>query len=220
MGVRPFSTYHLRSAVFHRGGTVNFNFGEVLSHAWQITWKHKALWIFSALPMVPFIFYFPFVFYFFLSNDFPNNIPNLLSNPASIAMLFFIVVITVAISLVLQVFSRSATAFGIIRIEEQKVQPTFGEISKGGRTFFGRILGAMLLVSMGMMVVFAAFSACLSLVGFVTFGIGSLIGQLLLLPLPLLFYALTEQTQTAVVADRMSPTDAIIHAWELITENL
>src|SRR5258705_13309597 len=30
-----------------KGGTMNFNFGEVLSRAWQIVWKHKVLWIFG-----------------------------------------------------------------------------------------------------------------------------------------------------------------------------
>ncbi len=28
---------------------MNFNFGEVLSRAWQIIWKHKVLWIFGIL---------------------------------------------------------------------------------------------------------------------------------------------------------------------------
>src|SRR4030095_10903198 len=31
----------------HKGVTMNFNFGEVLSRAWQIIWKHKVLWIFG-----------------------------------------------------------------------------------------------------------------------------------------------------------------------------
>jgi uncharacterized membrane protein YgcG len=28
---------------------MNFNFGEVLTRAWQIIWKHKVLWIFGIL---------------------------------------------------------------------------------------------------------------------------------------------------------------------------
>src|SRR5574342_617911 len=28
---------------------MNFNFGEVLSRAWQITWKYKVLWIFGIM---------------------------------------------------------------------------------------------------------------------------------------------------------------------------
>ena len=38
---------------------MNFDFGEVLSHAWQITWKHKVLWIIGIL------------FGFFISTMFP-----------------------------------------------------------------------------------------------------------------------------------------------------
>ena len=28
---------------------MNFNFGEVLTRAWQIIWKHKILWVFGIL---------------------------------------------------------------------------------------------------------------------------------------------------------------------------
>ena len=28
---------------------MNFNFGEILTRAWQITWKYKVLWIFGIL---------------------------------------------------------------------------------------------------------------------------------------------------------------------------
>ncbi|MGZ9167228.1 MAG: hypothetical protein ACXW4U_18815, partial [Anaerolineales bacterium] len=28
---------------------MNFNFGEVLTRAWQIIWKHKVLWVFGIL---------------------------------------------------------------------------------------------------------------------------------------------------------------------------
>lgn len=199
---------------------MNFDFGDVLRHAWQITWKHKVLWIFSALPTVLVIFYLPFLFYLFLSNDFPNNIPTFLSNPTFLSISFVVVVFTATLSFVLQVFSRSAMAFGILRIEEGETQPTFAEISQGGRTFFWRILGAMLLLSLGMMALFTAFSACLSVIGLVTFGIGSLLGQLLFLPATLLFYALTEQTQAASVVDALNPTEAIEHAWALVTKNI
>ena len=29
----------------------NFNFGEVLSQAWQIIWKHKILWVLASSPV-------------------------------------------------------------------------------------------------------------------------------------------------------------------------
>lgn len=199
---------------------MTFDFGEVLQHAWQITWKHKVLWLFSALPMVLVVFYLSPVFYLLLSNDFRDGVPDFLNNPASLGLFFIILIVTALLSFVLQVFSRSATTFGILQIEAGKSRPTFGDISNGGRRFFWRILGATLLVSLVALVFFAAFSACVSAIGFVTFGIGSLIGQILFLPATLFIYAITEQSQAAVVADALSPTDAVVRAWDLVTENI
>lgn len=199
---------------------MNVDFREVLRQAWQITWKHKALWFFGALPMVPVLFYLPLIFYFFLSDDVADRIPDVLRNPTLIALSFIVILITAAISLVLQVFGRSAITFGIHQIETGSDRPTFGEISRGGRRFFWPVLGVMLLARLMMTVVFAAVSACLSLVGLATFGLGSLVGQVLFLPVSLLAYAVMEQSQAAVVADAIGPTRAIERAWQLIVENL
>ena len=199
---------------------MNFNFGEVLRRAWQITWKHKALWVFGALPMVLFLFYVPLFLYYFLTSNFTETIPDLLSNPGFVAIVFIVIILTVVISLVLQVFSRSATTFGIVQIEAGNDRSSFGELFNGGRIFFWRILGGMLLVNIVLMVFFAVFSACLSLVGFATLGIGSLIGQLLFLPARWLGYAVMEQTQVAIVAEAIRPTDAILRASELVKQNI
>src|SRR5437773_2631742 len=34
----------------------NFNFGEILTRAWQIIWKHKILWVFGILAIPTLIF--------------------------------------------------------------------------------------------------------------------------------------------------------------------
>ena len=41
---------------------MNFDFGEILSSAFKITWKHKIMWLFSALPTLLSFIIFPFVF--------------------------------------------------------------------------------------------------------------------------------------------------------------
>lgn len=199
---------------------MDFDFGEVLRRAWQITWKHKALWVLSALPILPVLFFLPVLVYVFLSNDIMNELPKWLNNPTSIVVMFTVLLVMAAISLVLQLFSSSATTFGVIQVEAGNPNLTFREISRGGRTFFWRIVGTVLLVSLATMVFFAVFSACLALVGFVTFGLGSILGQVLLLPVTLLAYAVTEQAQIGVVAGGMRPTDAIMHALDLVSKNL
>src|SRR5687768_16443660 len=115
MGVRRFRSEAL---FFSGGGTVYLAAGEVLRHAWQITWAHKALWFFNALPLVPFLFYLPLIAYFFLSKDFMIDIPRLLNNPSFLVWSSLAILATGVVSFILQVFSRSATTFTVIRFEQ------------------------------------------------------------------------------------------------------
>lgn len=196
---------------------MKFNFGEALRRAWQITWSRKSLWLFGVLPVLPALFYLPVIGYVFLSEDVTKKLPRLLSNPAFFPAVFLIAIFTWMLSLVLQVFSTSATTFGILRIEGGS-QPSLRELFRGGRAFFWRILGVTLLGSLGTMVLLALFSGCLALIGFATLGLGAVLGQLVTLPVSLLIYAVLEQAQAAIVADGLRPTQAIQHAWDLVQE--
>ena len=198
---------------------MNFDSWDVLRRAWQITWKQKVLWAFCALPLIPAIFYLLVLGYFFLSKDFMSDLSSLPNNPTLI-LLILTAVITGAISFVCQVFARAATTFGIIQLERGQVIPTFAEVSRGGRAYFWRSLEATLLAGLGTFIFLAVFSTGLVLVGFVTLGLGSVVGQFLFLPATLLVRAIIEQSQTALVADAMSPTDAFRRAWGLVKENL
>jgi len=39
---------------------MHFDFGDVLTHAWKITWKHKVLWIISVLSFLTMFLLLPF----------------------------------------------------------------------------------------------------------------------------------------------------------------
>ena len=39
---------------------MDFDFGDVLTRAWKITWKHKVLWIISGLPFFTMFLMLPF----------------------------------------------------------------------------------------------------------------------------------------------------------------
>lgn len=199
---------------------MEFDVRAVLRHAWQVTWKHKGLWIISALPLAPILVYLPVLIYVLLSDDVMNELPNLLNNPTLILVSFIVLIVTIAVTGLLQVFSRSATTFGILQLEAGGAAPSFAELIKGGRTFFWRTLVTLLLASLGLAAASAVFSACLSLIGFATFGLGSLLGQVVVLPVTLLIYAIMEQAQVAIVADDAQPVDALRGAWELVQENL
>ena len=199
---------------------MEFDVRAVLRHAWQVTWKHKALWIISALPLAPVLVYLPGLVYALLSDDIMNELPSLLNDPTFILVSFIVLIVTIVVSWFLQVFSRSAITFGIVQLEAGRAAPSFSELFKGGGIFFWRTLVTLLLASLGMAVVSAVFSACLSLIGFATLGLGSLLGQVIILPVTLLIYATMEQAQVAIVADDAQPVDALRVAWELVQENL
>jgi hypothetical protein len=199
---------------------VHFDVRDVLRHAWQVTWQHRALWVVSALPLAPALVYLPVLAYAFLSDDVMNEIPRFLNNPTFILLLLIVVLVTIVVSLFLQVFSKSATAFGVVQLESGRSALSFAEMIRGGQTFFWRILVTLLFASLGMAILSAIFSACLAAVGFVTFGLGSLLGQVLFLPVTLLVYAVVEQAQVAIVADNAQPMDALRGAWELVEENI
>jgi hypothetical protein len=196
---------------------VKFDLGEELRRAWQITWTHKALWLFGMLPLLPVLFALPLLGYVFLSEDMTKELPRLLSNPAFFPALFILVLFAWTLSLVLQVFSTSATTSGLLRIEGGS-QPTLRELIRGGRTFFWRILGVTLLGSLGTMALLGLLSGCLSLVGFATLGLGAVLGQLVTLPATAFIYVVLEQAQVASVAEGLRPVAAIQQAWDLVQE--
>ncbi|MDQ2692168.1 MAG: hypothetical protein M3Y68_09070 [Chloroflexota bacterium] len=199
---------------------MNLGTGELLRRAWQITQAHRALWLFSALPLVPSLLYLPLIAYFFLSNDFMSDLPRLLNNPGFLMSLLVVILLTGVLSFVFQVFSRSATTFGVIRLEQNDGRLSVREIFEGGREFFQPMLRATLVASLGTFLFLAASSLALTLIGFITLGLGPVVGQLLFWPATLLVYVVIEQSQTAVVADRIPPASAIRHAGELVNENL
>ena len=210
----------MRSTIFADGGALEPDVRDVLRRAWRIAWTHRVLWFFGALPLVPVLPYVPLIGYFFLSNYSMSDISLLLNNPGAIVLLVSVVLVTSVISFLFQAFARSATTFGIVQLEQGSGMPTFREISRGGRTFFWRSLMTMLLASLGTIIFLAASSAGLALVGFVPFGLGYVVGQLLFWPATLLVYTLIEQAQTATVADALGPVDAMRRAGELVKENL
>jgi hypothetical protein len=202
------------------GVNVSIDAGEVLRHAWRVVWKHRALWLVNALPLVPFLVLLPLLVFVFLSDVSMSDLPNLLNNPTFLVLLFSVLAAMAGASFVLQVFSRAAATFGILQLESGAVSPSFRTLWQGGRRFFWQILGTMLLASAGITIVSMFLSAFVALVGAATLGLGSAIGQIVILPITLLLYAIAEQAQVAVIANALSPVSAIRRAWELVQEHI
>ncbi|MFZ5857555.1 MAG: hypothetical protein ACOYZ6_12045 [Chloroflexota bacterium] len=201
---------------------MNFSFGEVLTKAWKITWKHKALW--GAAFVMAFAMYlvFPLMFapWFMIMAEgdptrwFDNPLPWILMGAGFILMM--------VISYGFTPFIRSALIVGALKAERGAEKVSFREIFSDGRAFYLRLLGVMLLYGLATMVVTALFSGIQIFGTILTMGLASLcLTPLMILMYPLMFAAIAwmELAESAVVADGLGVMDAIRRAWDTMHVN-
>jgi hypothetical protein len=221
---------------------MNFNFGDVLSRAWQIIWKHKVLWIFgifagcsrgsgsfrgnsggggggSGGQLPP---EFMRIFQFIQQN-----------------LVTFIVVGCILILLIwaITIFLGTIGKVGLIRGTYQAEggvdKLIFGQLFSESTPFFWRVFGLSLIVAVPILVVFAALIA-----GFAAFAISASngsdaarVGVFGLLPLligcvcllvPVMFVVgmIIRQAENAIVLENMPVLPAISRGWEIFRANL
>ena len=199
---------------------MKFEIGEVLSRALQITWKHKVLWLFSALPVLVSFLVFPIMIvpFFFLGVD-SQGTPVIFENPILIALFVGLNIAISVLGFVLYAAGSTCTTLGILHAEEGAGPLTAAGLFNEGMKYFVRILGVVLLVNVGVSTVFFAFFMCMALFGLVTMGMGFICAQpliILLYPVMMVLYAFIEQSQAAVVADDLGIIEAISRGWDLV----
>ena len=202
---------------------MNFDIGEVLSRAIQITWKNKSLWLFSALPVAVNFLIFPVMILpmIFFGTD-SRGQPILFENPIFIIFFMLFAVAISVLTFVLYTAGTSSLTLGIVNVANGEEGLPFRELLKQGMKYFPRILGVGLLVGVTVSVVFTAIFFGMAAFGAVTAGLGFICIQplfILLYPLMMLLYALIEQSNAAVVADDLGVTNAISKAWNLTKSN-
>ena len=202
---------------------MNFDLGEVLIRAWQITWKHRILWVFNMFPVLLSFLFIPVVFIpmFFIG---PNSLINqdFVDQPYYVSLFIGINLFLTVLSVLLYAAGSSSASLGILRSEAGRGRLSFQDLFQDGLAFFWRILGVSVLVGAVVTVVYLLLFGCMMLFGMATMGLGMICLQplfLLLYPVVLLVYALVEQSQAAVVADNMSVFEALARGWVLIREN-
>jgi len=200
---------------------MNFDFGEILSSAFQITWKRKILWVFNVLPMLLNFLVFPFVFVpiFFMDNSSFNNS----FEPVYVILLIVFSIFISLVSYVLYGISSSSVILGVKREDEGDEDGfTFNELFNGARPYWLRVLGVLLLVGLGVSIIFMVIFGCMSLIGMVTVGLGFICMfplMILMYPVMMVLYGIIEEAQVAVVVDDLGVTDAIRRSWELVRAN-
>lgn len=224
---------------------MTMNFGEILTRAWQIIWKHKVLWIFGILAScvsgngsgggnsnfnadadsfqssnrdVP-----PFLRDFFnaIERFFADSTPE---QWIGIAIgLFCLIMIISLISYVLGIMGEIGLYRGVMMVEGGAEKLTFAELWTASTPFFWRLFLLRTVPSLVFLALLAIFLVPAIFLAESTEGVSFL---LILLPvfciiLPLSFVvalAIWLGTLTVVMEDLSLP-DALKRGWQLLREN-
>ena len=202
---------------------MSFDFGEVLTRAWQITWKHKILWVFGLLSMLIGLLFLPVAFAPALSIFLAEDTPVWIEQPAYVFGFFGIFVLLIIVSFFIGVFTQAAISVGVFRAEREEEKFSFSEILKASQPYFWRYMGLMALLMGGVFLVMFGFFAIQSLVSLLTLGLGAMCLiplQFLLYPLMIVAYAWQEQALASIVVDDLSVLDAAKHSWQVFRKNM
>ncbi len=203
---------------------MNFDFGEVLSRAWQITWKHKVLWIIGIL----FGFFISIIFPLMFS---PVLIPMLMQDskidlrPVLILIAGYIIALLLFMLVLypISVLVQTSVTLGVLNANQDSENLTAIDLIKRSFPFFWRVLGLTLLFAVGMTLVNLIIQAILFLLTIMTLGLAILcITPLTVLMYPALYGAIVwmEQAMNGIIVDNMTVMDATRQGWSLIRNNL
>ena len=215
---------------------MSFNFGEVLTRAWNITWKYKILWIFGILAscsrgsggssgsggsriwVEDTNSYSPFNTGE-LERIFGAFGDWLTANWWAIVLIILGVLLLVAISVFLGTIGRIGLIRGTLQAEEGAEKLSFGELFRGSMPYFWRVFGLTFLIGLISWLLILPFF----LFGVLTAGIGFLcILPLicLLIPVSIALYLIIELANVAIVKENAGLLDGFRRGWALLRENV
>lgn len=199
---------------------MNFDFGEVLARAGQITWKYKNLWlggiVIGLIGMFPALISFifaPSLFSFADPSEMNSQFP-------AIWLINILSILVSILSIPLYVIGMTVPSLGTLQLERGSEKLNFGELIRGTLPYFWRVLGVFLLIGLSGFLVAIVFMGCTGVLSMVTFGLASICGLIFFIPLGMLIFAFIEQGMAAVLVDNLGVSSALQRAWELIKENL
>lgn len=207
------------------------DYGEILSKAWQIIWKHKILWLFGLFAgcaaqggsnggQINYRVN--------NGNEVPPQMQHLFDNIASwqvallVGVILLIVLILFVLAITLGTIGKAGLIEGTLTGMERDQSLTFREVWNTSMPYFWRLLGLNLIVGLGI-------TAVLFLLGIlaVVFTVGTFgIGLLCLLPLLCVFIPLwwalgiyIQQANLALVVEDLSIPQAFQRGWQVLSEN-
>jgi len=219
---------------------MNFNFGEILTRAWEITRKHKVLWLFGILAGCsqgngggsggsgggngadysngPSGFNLPPELrkFGFMMEEFAQWV-------TENWWIFIIIGLVVLLLSILFTFLGTIGRIGLIKGSFQAEQGAenigFGELFKTSLPYFWRVFGLSFLVGLAFVIILLP----LILIGALTAGVGFLCLLPLICVLIPIGWAVTlilEQANRAIVLDDKSMFDGLKRGWEILKGNV
>ncbi len=207
------------------------DYGEVLSKAWQIVWKHKVLWIFGILagcgssgnPGR------------FSSSYRTDNIPSGVEDYIlqfnripdwQIAALIGGIILVVLVLVVLAIFLTTVGKIGVIqgtqKADQGATSMKFGELFRGSLPFFWRVFLLNLLFGLAFVVLIIVLVLMVTFGAILTLGIAliCLIPVIcLLVPIFWLLFVMLEQANIAIVVDDTSIIEGLRRGWQVFRDN-
>jgi len=215
---------------------MNFNFGEVLTRAWQITWKYKVLWIFGVLAGCtngggggggggntgystgPSEFDVPPEIrrFFLMMQDFTSWVEDNLWLFIAIMVLVFLVIIL--ISVFLGTIGRLGLIKGSFEAERGAEALAFGELFSTSMPYFWRVFLLSFLIGLALFII---------IVPIVVIGVLSVVGIAclipiicLLIPVGFVLSIVIEQANRAIVLENLGMFDGLKRGWEIARSNI
>jgi hypothetical protein len=213
---------------------MNFDFGNVLTRAWQIIWKNKILWIFGILASCTrgggggggggnTGYQFSGDQPPFANDELARQMEQFgqwLTENWWIPVAIGIALIVLAIAFALIGFiGKIGLIRGTYQAETGAASLNFGELFSGSMPYFWRVFGLSFLIGLA----FAVIIIPLVLFGVVTAGIGFLcIIPLIciLVPLSWVLMVVVEQANAAIVIEDLRMFDGFKRGWEIAKANV
>jgi hypothetical protein len=201
---------------------MNFDYGALLTRTWQITWRHKVIWLLVALPLVPSFLLLPLIFLPMLYLAGGGDA----SDPAGLVYLILILItflLVIVANYILGAVSSASATLGIVRAERGSGSLRLMDLLQDSLAYFWRVLAIMLIVGLTFGLLSFIFSMLAILLILVTIGMAAICIQplmILLTPLMFLVVGFLEAANTAVIAGDMQVMDAIRRAWQIVRANI
>lgn len=197
---------------------MNFDYGNVLTRAFQITWKHKSFWLFMMAPMlIASVMFIAFIAPVFILGENDEMMGLVL-----VGWVGVIILGTIA-SFIVSTAGNTSLTLGILRAERGEGSTSFMDLVRDGFQYFGRALGAMLIIQLTIGAVFTVFFLLVAALTAVTMGIAAICLQpimILITPLSFLVVAVMNGALVAVVDENLGALDAVKHALQVVRNHV